>query len=58
MLSLSLSLPVLFVGCDLKMFVLFRVLCRVSKMASPLSCSWFYFVAAGTSGQRLGSILL
>ncbi|KAL7197925.1 hypothetical protein ACSBR2_020448 [Camellia fascicularis] len=31
---------------------------RVSKMASLLSCFWFCFIAVGTSGQQLGSLLL
>ncbi|GMP98270.1 hypothetical protein CsSME_00046224 [Camellia sinensis var. sinensis] len=30
----------------------------VSKMASLLSCFWFCFIAVGTSGQQLGSLLL
>ncbi|GMP98324.1 hypothetical protein CsSME_00046264 [Camellia sinensis var. sinensis] len=29
-----------------------------SKMASLLSCFWFCFIAVGTSGQQLGSLLL
>ena len=47
------------VSLHLLMFVFgFCGLCRVSKMASLLSCFWFCFIAIGTSGQQLGSLIL